>query len=136
MTSEEKSITTKLRERADRWQVWIDDDLETEVGYLPEHMRYHQKLDRDASDEIERLARELAEARAENEHRERYWAQFEHVPKSGPGRVEKLRAAGVRVTVIDGPDALVGALQDKVHEDKGPFRAGYSVKHDDVGDGK
>ena len=61
--------------------------------------------------EIERLARELAEARAENEHRERYWAQFEHIPKSGPGRVEKLRAAGVRVTVLGADD--VGGSSEK-----------------------
>lgn len=51
----ENDLVSKLRKRADNWQVWIDDDLEAEVGYLPDHMRYHQALDRSAADEIERL---------------------------------------------------------------------------------
>lgn len=53
--TESPGVIEKLRARADRWQPWIDDDIEAEMGYLPEHMRYHQKLDRDAADEIERL---------------------------------------------------------------------------------
>lgn len=51
----ENDVTAKLRRRADNWQPWIDDDLEAEVGYMPDHMRYHQALDRAAADEIERL---------------------------------------------------------------------------------
>jgi hypothetical protein len=63
-----------------------------------------------AADEIERLERENQEFRAQ------------------------LDALNPRKKHPHGPDALVGALQDKVHEDNGPFRAGHSVKHDrDVG---
>lgn len=59
LPTEEPSLVEKLRKRASNWQVWIDDDLEAEIGYLPDHMRYHQALDRHAADEIERLRGEV-----------------------------------------------------------------------------
>lgn len=59
MPSQSTDLVAELRGRAEQWQVWIDDDLEAEIGYRPEHMRYHQALDRKAADEIERLREDL-----------------------------------------------------------------------------
>jgi hypothetical protein len=85
-STDERSVVEKLRDRAGDWQTWIDDDLPIERGYNPEHMRYHQALDRAAADAIEQLTEfketALVEARAAEAEIERLNREVAHLRKT------------------------------------------------------